>query len=69
LSGFWCHRNITLAEALLGFKMEVKHLDGRAIEIVRDEITIPGQDHEAGVPITFRCTNVAEGVAGLSYTK
>jgi hypothetical protein len=49
-----CKRNITLAQALLGFKMEVKHLDGRMIEIERNEVTKPGQDHEVpgmGMPV------------------
>lgn len=49
-----CKRNITLAQALLGFKMEIKHLDGRVIEIERNEVTKPGQDHEVpgmGMPI------------------
>ena len=49
-----CKRNITLAQALLGFKTEVKHLDGRMIEIERNEVTKPGQDHEVpgmGMPI------------------
>ncbi len=39
-------QNITLMEALLGFKREIKHLDGRMIEIERDKVTEPGQSHE-----------------------
>ena len=48
------HQNITLMEALLGFKREIKHLDGRLIEIERDKVTEPGQHHEVpglGMPI------------------
>jgi DnaJ-related protein SCJ1 len=39
------HENITLMEALLGFSREIKHLDGRMIQVSRTEVTQPGQEH------------------------
>ncbi|RKP25710.1 DnaJ C terminal domain-containing protein [Syncephalis pseudoplumigaleata] len=47
-------RNITLLEALIGFKHEIKHLDGHAVVLEREQVTpsgytqvIPGQ----GMPV------------------
>ncbi|KAI8761350.1 dnaJ subfamily B member 11 [Biomphalaria glabrata] len=33
---------VTLADALTGFEMDIKHLDGHKVHIVRDKITWPG---------------------------
>ncbi|GFO20842.1 Dnaj-like protein subfamily b member 11 [Plakobranchus ocellatus] len=33
---------ITLADALTGFEMDIKHLDGHTVHVVRDKITWPG---------------------------
>ncbi|RUS82802.1 hypothetical protein EGW08_009422 [Elysia chlorotica] len=33
---------ITLADALTGFEMDIKHLDGHKVHVVRDKITWPG---------------------------
>ncbi|BFZ15379.1 hypothetical protein BsWGS_18418 [Bradybaena similaris] len=33
---------VTLADALVGFEMDIKHLDGHMVHIVRDKITWPG---------------------------
>ncbi|CAG5133724.1 unnamed protein product [Candidula unifasciata] len=33
---------VTLADALTGFEMDIKHLDGHMVHIVRDKITWPG---------------------------
>ncbi|GFS10770.1 DnaJ-like protein subfamily B member 11 [Elysia marginata] len=33
---------ITLADALTGFEMDIKHLDGHNVHVVRDKITWPG---------------------------
>ncbi|XP_072034987.1 dnaJ homolog subfamily B member 11-like [Amphiura filiformis] len=34
--------SISLTEALVGFEMEITHLDGHKVQIVRDKITWPG---------------------------
>ena len=46
--------NITLREALLGFKRNVTHLNGTNITVVHDDITTPGQEFswkQWGMPI------------------
>ncbi|CAH0492928.1 unnamed protein product [Peronospora farinosa] len=37
----WMDMDISLREALIGFKRSFTHLDGRRVEVVRDEITPP----------------------------
>lgn len=52
LNLFFCRRdgddlhakiNITLLEALTGFRKQIEHLDGHLVTIERSEVTIPGQ--------------------------
>ena len=37
----WMDMDISLREALVGFRKSFTHLDGRQVEVVRDEITPP----------------------------
>lgn len=37
-----CEITVTLKEALLGFERELTHLDGKKVEIIRDDVTQPG---------------------------
>ena len=37
-----CEITISLKEALLGFDREITHLDGKKVEIIREEVTQPG---------------------------
>jgi DnaJ-class molecular chaperone len=65
------HQNISLVEALLGFKLEIKHLDGRIIEIERDKVTEPGQNHEVpglGMPVFQKPGEFGKLVCTSLYT-
>lgn len=42
LNDLYCVVDITLKEALLGFKKKIKHLDNHFVKINKEDITRPG---------------------------
>ncbi|XP_033104849.1 dnaJ homolog subfamily B member 11-like [Anneissia japonica] len=59
---------ITLQDALVGFEMEITHLDGHKVQIVRDKITWPGaRIRKTGEGMPHYDNNNIKGVLFITF--